>query len=172
MFTTGRAAIDTPKWAGWLAAAQMVMGATPKAIEAALMARIAAVKADEAVAQMQADTAKVKLSKTITSLAVKADKAGLVLSIVVKDGKASLAIGKARKARSTDGKVSTTSRKSAFVAAKEGKKKGDTFTIVKAEKGYKCGERFIPRGKLAGYILKVHPTSHAAEILKRYGYSL
>lgn len=170
MFAKGRQAIDTKGWDAWLAAAEMVTGGTPEAIEATVRARIATVAESEAIAAMSITADKTKLNASITALAKEASEKGLILSITYADEKATLSIGKARKARSTDGKVGTGSRKSAFVAAEEGKAKGDTFSIVKAEKGYKDGDRFIPRGKLAGYLLKVYPTSKTAAILLRYGY--
>jgi len=83
--------------------------------------------------------------------------------------------------RSANGTVGANSRISAFVAWERGKKKGDTFKVVKVKdsegkvKGYKVdGRPVASRGKggLATYILKMHPKSHTTAILVNYGYSL
>jgi hypothetical protein len=177
MFKTARKMFNTKGWASWLAAASVVSGEKPDAITKAVEARIASAEADEAIASLMGEASGLKMNKTISQMAEKAHANGLILSIGWDEEKkvATANISKMRAARSTDGKVSSNSRISAFVAYQRGKKAGDTFTIAKAGKAYKDGDRAIPKrqnGGLAGYILKVYPSSKTAAILTQYGYTL
>lgn len=175
MFAVARAKRDTADWDTWLDAATMLLPHSREAITAKVDEMIASAKVAEAVDTLRKDAAKVKLNATITKLAIAAADSGLTLTITVDGEKASLTVGKARKARSKNGEISPNSRKSAWVAYQAGVKAGDTFTIVKAEKGYKHGDRFIParqNGGLARYILKMFPESNTATDLRKYGYKL
>ncbi len=68
------------------------------------------------------------------------------------------------------GKVGGKSRISAFIAwEKTGKVKGDGFKILKTDGGYKVDGRFVQKGKLTAFLVKVHPKSHTVQKLRDYG---
>lgn len=81
--------------------------------------------------------------------------------------------GKVTTRASKGDKPGSNSRVSAYTAWKRGAKSGDSFKVVKVDGGYKVDGRFVPsraNGGLAAFVLKVHPTTKTAEILKQYGY--
>lgn len=96
---------------------------------------------------------------------------------MAEDGTASLKVnaGSIGVRASKGGTKADSSRISAFEAWKRGVKGGDTFKVVKDGKSYKVDGRIVPgrkNGGLTGFILKVHPNSKTAAILKDYGNSL
>lgn len=78
-------------------------------------------------------------------------------------------IGAAKRTRRVSKEGDKRGRISAFVAwDKTGKVQGDTFKIEKTSGGYKVDGRFVGKGKLTGFLLKVYPNSKTIEKMKQY----
>lgn len=78
-------------------------------------------------------------------------------------------IGGAKRTRRVSKEGDKKGRISAYVAwDKTGRDQGDTFKIEKCTGGYKVDGRFVAKGKLTGFLLKVYPNSKTIEKMKQY----